>query len=138
MIPKLSLLAVGGRKFGLHVEFIRQVLDFPMIFPLPQINSRFLGVLLFQDQPVPVLNPGWIWPEINGHRGTPSLAVLLQGEMGDVGLPVDNISHIVDIDRGSWMEAEIEGENWAEKVFLFEENRYPLLNMDALLRHMAS
>jgi|GEM_PF-4344112 len=130
MISKIALLAAGDLVFSLPVHMIRQVLDAPRIFPLPQLNPCFLGVLLYHDQPVPVLNPGQIWSETKDRRGPWPLTVLLQVKQGDVGFPIDRISHIVDEDRGSWFEPDVRENGHGDRAFLFEGIRYPLLHVD--------
>ena len=135
MTSKVSLLAVGDLVFSLPIQVIRHILDAPRIFSLPQIKPLFSGVLLYQDLPIPVLDPGRLWPEIEGRHGPWPLTLLFQVEQGDVALPIDGIHHIVDENSGSWSEADDGVGGHGDRCFLYEENRYPLLTIDALLQH---
>ena len=61
--------------------------------------------------------------------------VLFQVKQGDVGLPVDRIYHIVDEERGTWVDAQPNETEYAGgRTFLYEQKRYPLLQVGALLQ----
>lgn len=134
MIPKVALLAYGDQGFALPVESMEHILPSPRIHPLPQMHRLYDGVFLYDAHVVPLfrlhelLAPG-------STQAPPDLAfvVLFLTEFGVLGLPATLVECVVDRAAGSIESASGKKGSRAQRVFVLDGKKFPLLDATSLL-----
>lgn len=132
---KVALFELDGNAFALPVEGIQHIIPVQKVFPLPLLRSGFGGVLLHQNEVVPLFELWRIFggqppQSCSGGRYT----VVYRTGFGPVGLPADQVLRIVDREAGV-VEGAVEAETAAPsgRVFVFAGSSYPLLDVEALV-----
>jgi chemotaxis signal transduction protein len=136
MIDKVALLSLGDKVFALSVAGIDHILDGPRSFRLPFMPEGYSGVFVYHDEVIPTLDlnrvlaiPGTAEPD------TSPLTVIYGCESGLVGLPVDIVLRVVDRGKGLEEVGDNKDDQGGPRHFVYEETRYPLLDIEA---HVAS
>jgi len=131
--PRLVLLRLGEKQLALPLEKVWHILLTPRLFPLALIRPGFKGVFLHQDEVLPLLDlPGLL--AVPGSGKECPYVMVCETEFGPLGLPVDQILQIVERQLGALTEDEPEADRFsAEKNFVYNGNRYLLLDLGALL-----
>ncbi len=129
MSSQVALFLLHGRVYALDVEEILIILQEPRIFPLPLLPPVLVGVLIHDGEAIPLLKPDWLIEEPEDSHYCFSYVVVCSTEFGVVGLPVDNVLHIVDR-----REDRLEGgpdmdDTGSGRTFVYEQVRYPLLDI---------
>jgi purine-binding chemotaxis protein CheW len=96
----LVTFRLGRQTYALPIEPIVQIVEMVTITPIPQINHSVEGVINLRGAAVPVVN-------LRRHLGLPEAQlelhtpiVLVQSGGRTVGLIVDQVSDVLDIDAG--------------------------------------
>lgn len=138
MMMKMLLLSLAGHKFSSSIEQIRHILAGPEIFPLVCLRHGISGVFLYENEPIPILDPGKL-PDLAGQKAKVGgeYLIVFQSEYGNVGLPVDAAVSIVDAEDGSFENvARTEKTSLGDQLFCFQDVSYPLLDIDKILAHL--
>ena len=135
---KMLLLSLAGHKFSSSVEQIRHILAGSEIFPLVGLRHGISGVFLYDDEPIPVIDPGKV-PDLAVQKVEIDGAYLIvfQSEYGNIGLPVDTAVTIVDAEDGLFEKvAPTETKPMGGQQFCYQDTSYPLLDFDEILAHL--
>jgi|GEM_PF-2680654 len=141
MISKVALFAVGRETFALRVEGILQIVSDVRIFTLPLLRQGIRGVFLYRQSTVPLLERRLVAGARENHNeDSPAghCMIVFSTDAGPVGLPADKILGIVDRAQGREEEANDEQKNCkaAGTVFVCNGDRFPLLDVEALVRSL--
>ncbi|BCR04400.1 hypothetical protein DESUT3_14690 [Desulfuromonas versatilis] len=137
MRGKLALLALDEGYFALPVEGIVHIVSSPEVFQLPLLPPGVGGVFLYQDQLTPLLDLRCLWGQDAARRsGAVAYTVVCSCEVGLVGVPVDRVLHIVDLDPA--LVKTVAGEPaevpaGTSNLFVHGDREFPILNVDSLL-----
>lgn len=137
MIRKMILLSMAGRPYTLPVEKVGHIIPAPRKFPLVCLRPEIDGVFLHAEEPTPMLNPGQ-FPELElAEKVDGEYVIVFQSEYGNIGLPVDAAVTIVDAEDGVYENVEpVETADESSMTFLYKEQSYQLLDIDALLARL--
>ncbi|TYO98231.1 chemotaxis signal transduction protein [Geothermobacter ehrlichii] len=128
--PKFVLVGVGDGLFAFSVGQVKAVVEGAEIFPLPQLPSGFLGVVLHGDVPVPVcVGAGF---RTDGEAAVPYL-LLGRSECGLVAFPVDRVLTTVGGEMLEEADAEETLPPWQTAWIRCRERRVPLIDIDRFL-----
>ncbi len=140
MTGKLALLALNKVHFALPVEGIVHIIVALELFPLPLLPQGVGGVFLYKDQVTPLLDLPSLWGQ--SHEIKPEncpYTVICSCEVGLVGLPVDRVLHIVDLDPKCVKTVAGEAPETPpgfDRLFIHRDREYPVLNVESLLFSM--
>lgn len=103
----LAVFALGARRFALPAARILEIVRVDACTGLPCPDPTRLGVMLYRDTIVPLLDLG---PALGGPaRGpaTPGLYVVARTGCGEVAFPIDGVLDIQTGGTGGWQSAGI-------------------------------
>ena len=136
MNTKVALFAYGEERFALFSNCILQILPPGALHPLPLMRRGFQGILVYRDEPVPLIALTEFFPDRQAFGSPPHQYTLICGtDSGMVGLPATRILQIVDRDQGALADVQ-EGEaesSPCDLVFWFKDQRFLLLDLDDLI-----
>lgn len=88
-----------GRIFAVELSRVFQVIERAEIFPVPLTSKNSSGVLYYQEEAIPVVNPEVLPGIEGGDEGTkilPELILLVEWDGYKVGIPVDRVIRVVE------------------------------------------
>ena len=133
MTPRMALMRIGADRFALSLERVLHILPAPSVFPLPLIRAVFQGVFIYQGELVAQLEPAALLGRSNGEC---PLTVVYGTDLGLLGLPVDQILQIVELQMGTVEACEPtpSARFPVQNKFVYNGNEYPWLDVEALLQ----
>jgi chemotaxis signal transduction protein len=101
------VFALGARRFALPATRILEIVRVHACTRLPSPDPTRLGVMLYRDTIVPLLDLG---PALGGPpRGSaaPGLYVVVRTACGEVAFPIDGVLDIQTGGAGGWQPTEV-------------------------------
>lgn len=135
MTEMVVLLRLGERCLALSALAVRHIAALERIFPLPLLPAGWLGIMPFQDEMVPLLNPPLAEAEGGAVQGTGyKYVVICSTEAGLVGLPVSEVLQVVNRSEGTEIDADADSDlasAGVERYFVYRECRYGWLDVES-------
>lgn len=131
---RIALFHLGDEPFAVAGETIRHIVVMPSLFQLPLLCPDICGVFVRDGEPVYVLDLLKIYDLPFAVRSSRAEHVLIcQGEAGLIGLPASQLEKIVSADAGIVEEMGRDDFSRLSCNFTFDERKYRLVGVDALM-----
>lgn len=137
MTGKVALFEIQGETFALDIAGIVQIFETPQVFFLPLLPAGFAGVLLYRDTIVPCLDATPLLGD-SGVGTSAAYTIVYAADPGLAALAVDHLGAVVDVGRGRFEAAEKNNGSYFNRVFVFAERRYPLLDVDKWIASLSA
>ena len=135
---KMILLSISGHKFSSSLNQVRHIVSSPEIFPLVCLRRGIIGAFLFEDKPIPIIDPEVlpVLEKVKVQIGGEYL-IVFQSEYGNVGIPVDAAVTIVDVEDGLFENVAPTDDNpQGDPLFCLQGVSYPLLDINEMLTNL--
>ncbi len=137
MIRKLAIFSIGNRVFCLPIERILHIIPTPRVFHMPLLPQGVSGIILFQQEVAPFIDLASRWGLSGGGQVKPGGYTVIYGsDAGVIGLPVEQVLHIVDQDQGKVEKSQNDDQRAimaADFDFVFRKVRYPMVDVELLI-----
>jgi chemotaxis signal transduction protein len=133
MIRKLGLFRLADSGYAVPLSRLLRVVDCGYCAPLPLIPEGMAGMLVLDDEVVPLLDSDWL-PGVAADMGlSADFKVLIATEYGPVALPADATVGIVAESRCELVTPEQETADFFSDSVSYHDNRYHLLSTDLFI-----
>lgn len=133
MKGRLGLFRLAGANYAVPLERLLHVIDNIRVESLPLVPEGLAGMLVVDDEVVPVLDSCWLPGARTGCGAGADYQVLVTTELGPVALPADATVGIVAESRGERGRAEPENETFLRESFSYRGSRFLILDIDVLV-----
>ena len=126
---RYALFATTTGHCAVALAKVLHVLPAPAIFRLPLMRAIFSGVIIHQDQLVPVLAPWTLDDATSAAAANCPLIMLCEAEFGRLGIPVKQIERITAVGE----LPEPTGDQKQDRILEVSGVNYRLLDLNRLL-----
>lgn len=104
-IRQLLTFSAGGQMFGVEIEAIKEIIQYGSVTRVPLTPEYLRGVLNLRGAVVPVVDLGLRFARPGAVLGKRACIVIIEvmqeGQTQDIGLLVDSVSEVLDVDAAS-------------------------------------
>jgi chemotaxis signal transduction protein len=136
MSRKLGLFRLGSFGYAVPLDRILRVVDCGFCTILPLISDRMAGMLVLDDEVIPVLDSNWLSGVAAGHGLSADFKILITTEVGTVALPADMTVGIVAENRYEQVATDQEPTEFFPESICYRNNRYRVLNVDVFMHSL--
>ncbi len=133
MSRKLGLFRLENCGYAVPLDRILRVVDCGFCTTLPLISDRMAGMLVLDDEVIPVLDSNWLSGVAAGQGLNAGFKILLTTEVGTVALPADMTVGLVAENRYEHVTSEQETTKFFPESISYRNNRYRVLNVDVFM-----
>ncbi len=133
MSRKLGLFLLENCGYAVPLDRILRVVDCGFCTTLPLASDRMAGMLVHDDEVIPVLDSNWLSGVVAGQGLSADFKVLITTEVGTVALPADTTVGIVAENRYEQVASEQETTDFFPESICYRNNRYRVLNVDVFM-----
>jgi len=119
--------------YAVPLDRLLRVVDCGFCFPLPLVPSVMAGILILDDELIPLLDSSWLPDVIAGRSLNVEFKVLISTEYGPVALPADTAVGIVAEDRCKRVSVGQEVVNFFVDSVAYRNKCYRVLDADMLI-----
>ncbi len=135
---RFILFRVGEESFLLDIMGVRQILPFEGASPVPGGPTFLKGLIPFRGGPIPVVDlASRLLTGDSGSSGTRPVVLVVNTDVGDVGLKVDEIRRILEIELDSIQPPPALVRGMAGRLFFgvveSGDDLHLLMDLDAIL-----
>lgn len=137
MADRMALLDYAGRRFGLPDAMLLRLARDERLLTLPRLHGWVTGVALVDGEVAVGFDLGrWLDAPATGHA---SYQLYCRSTDVTLCLPVDHVAGIVSEAQGQWEPPDDrEALPGCERVFVYRKLRYPLLDLEMMVRLLES
>ncbi|MCF6177994.1 MAG: chemotaxis protein CheW [Geopsychrobacter sp.] len=129
MIGKIGLFHLQGRGYAVPLGHLLRVVDNGYVAPLPLLPAGVAGMLVLENQIIPLLDSDWLSGVPAGWGLRAEFKVLVATEYGSVALPADQTVGIVAESRCLQIDS-VPRAGFMATDLGYCGKRYQVLNLD--------
>ncbi len=133
MSRRLGLFRLENCGYAVPLDRILRVIDCGFCTTLPLVSDRMAGMLILDDEVIPVLDSNWLSGVTTGQGLSADFKILITTEVGTVALPADMTVGIVAENRYEHVASEQETTDFFLESICYRSNRYRVLNVDVFM-----
>lgn len=135
---RLVLFETAAARSAVCMTSVLHVLQEPAIWPLPCVRSGFAGVILYQEQIVPLLSGPVDSDSVDSGADDPQgrFVLVCEAPFGLVGIPAERIERITSV--GEIDNHEVSGQGCPVETIKINGLDYCLYNLNHLLETAAA
>lgn len=131
---QVALFRLGNEPFAVAGGTVGRIAATPRLFRLPLLCPEIFGVFVRDDQPVYLLDLLRIYDFPSDLTLDMAENVLIcRSEAGQIGLPATQLERIVAVEAGALEEAGRGDFSRMNYHFLLDDQKYQLVDVDALV-----
>ncbi len=133
MSRKLGLFRLADCGYAVPLDRLLRVVDRGFCTTLPLIPDGMAGMLVLDDEIIPLLDSNWLPGVVVGKGLSAGFKVLIATEYGPVALPADTTVGIVAENRCERIVSGQETADFFPDSVNYRDNHYQVLNADIFM-----
>ena len=133
MSSKLGLFRLANCGYAIPVERLLRIVDCGFSTALPLIPSFMAGMLVLDDEIVPLLDSNWLPEVVAGKSLSASFKILITTEYGSVALPADATVGILEEDRCVRITSDQETVKFVSDSIRYRDSCYQVIDIDLFM-----
>lgn len=138
MNARFLVFRVAAEQFLIDIMAVRQILPFEGVTSVPRGPAFLDGLVLFRGRPIPVVDLRVrLLPEVTAGDPSRQVVLVVTTDTGEVGLKVDEVRRIVEIDVDSILPPPALVRGMAGRLFFgivqADETLHLLIDLDNVL-----